>query len=113
MTARPGLLIVPGGQYQIMISTASRPARTAGSASASLPRLLQRPGPVERQTAQRGIRLILDRAVGHHLAGLAQPGVMRQVLPLNALEFRVIVVRRVLRRPQQHQLERFEIHTSL
>jgi len=34
-TARPGRLIVPGGQYQIMISTVSRPARTAGSASAS------------------------------------------------------------------------------
>ena len=30
MTARPGLLIVPGGQYHVMISTASRPARTAG-----------------------------------------------------------------------------------
>jgi len=35
VTGRPGLLIVPGGQYQVMISTASRPARTAGSASAS------------------------------------------------------------------------------
>ena len=29
------LLIVPGGQYQVMICTVSRPARTAGSASAS------------------------------------------------------------------------------
>ncbi len=35
VTARPGRLIVPGGQYHVMISTASRPARTAGSASAS------------------------------------------------------------------------------
>jgi hypothetical protein len=35
VTARPGLLIVPGGQYQVMISMASRPAMTAGSASAS------------------------------------------------------------------------------
>ena len=35
VTARPGLLIVPGGQYQVMISMASRPAWTAGSASAS------------------------------------------------------------------------------
>jgi hypothetical protein len=29
------------------------------------------------------------------------------------LEFGLVVVRRVLRRPQQHQLERFKIHTSL
>ena len=35
VTARPGRLIVPGGQYHVMISTVSRPARTAGSASAS------------------------------------------------------------------------------
>ena len=35
VTLRPGWLIVPGGQYQVMISTASRPARTAGSSSAS------------------------------------------------------------------------------
>jgi hypothetical protein len=28
VTARPGLLIVPGGQYQVMISTTSRPAWT-------------------------------------------------------------------------------------
>ena len=34
-TARPGLPIVPGGQYHVMICTVSRPARTAGSASAS------------------------------------------------------------------------------
>ena len=34
-TVRPGWLMVPGGQYHVMISTASRPARTAGSASAS------------------------------------------------------------------------------
>jgi hypothetical protein len=27
--------MVPGAQYQVMISTVSRPARTAGSASAS------------------------------------------------------------------------------
>jgi len=64
------LLIVPGGQYQVMISTASRPART-------------------------------------------QPLVMRQVLPLDALEFRVVVVRRALRPAQQHQLKRFKMHTSL
>ena len=43
----------------------------------------------------------------------AQPLVMRQVLPLDALEFRLVVVRRVLRRPQQHQLKRFKIHMSL
>ena len=35
VTGRPGRLIVPGGQYQVMISTTSRPATTAGSASAS------------------------------------------------------------------------------
>ena len=35
MTRRPGRLIVPGGQYQVMMSTVSRPARTAGSLSAS------------------------------------------------------------------------------
>ena len=35
MTGRPGWLIVPGGQSQVMISTVSRPARTAGSSSAS------------------------------------------------------------------------------
>jgi hypothetical protein len=34
-TGRPGLVIVPGAQYHVMISTVSRPARTAGSASAS------------------------------------------------------------------------------
>ncbi len=32
---RPGWLMVPGGQYHVMISIASRPARTAGSDSAS------------------------------------------------------------------------------
>ena len=35
VTVRPGRLIVPGGQYHVMMSTASRPARTAGSSSAS------------------------------------------------------------------------------
>ena len=35
VTGRPGWLIVPGGQYHVMISTVSRPARTAGSSSAS------------------------------------------------------------------------------
>ena len=34
-TGRPGWRIVPAGQYQVMTSTASRPAFTAGSASAS------------------------------------------------------------------------------
>ncbi len=34
-TGRPGLVIVPGAQYHVMISTVSRPASTAGSASAS------------------------------------------------------------------------------
>ena len=34
-TVRPGWLIVPGGQYHVMISTLSLPARTAGSASAN------------------------------------------------------------------------------
>jgi hypothetical protein len=67
------LLIVPGGQYQVMICT----------------------------------------VVGHDLAGRAQPGVMGQVLPLVALEFRVVVVRRVLRPEQQYQLKRFEVHTPL
>src|SRR6266568_4085976 len=37
---------------------------------------------------------------------------MRQVLTLDALEFRV-VVRRILRPVQQYQLKRFEIHASL
>src|SRR4029077_3778345 len=51
--------------------------------------------------------------VGHDLAGGAQPRVMRQVFPLDALEFRIVVVRRILRPAQQHQLKRFEFHTSL
>ncbi|HUC23066.1 MAG TPA: hypothetical protein VMA73_10205 [Streptosporangiaceae bacterium] len=35
VTARPGRLIVPGGQYHVMLSITSRPARTGGSLSAS------------------------------------------------------------------------------
>ena len=35
VTRRPGRFIVPGGQYQVMMSTVSRPACTAGSLSAS------------------------------------------------------------------------------
>jgi hypothetical protein len=38
---------------------------------------------------------------------------MCQVLALDALEFRVVVVRRILRPVQQYQLKRFEIHASL
>jgi len=34
-TGRPGLVIVPGRQYQVMMSMVRRPAWTAGSASAS------------------------------------------------------------------------------
>jgi len=37
---------------------------------------------------------------------------MRQVLPLDAFKFRVVVVRRIRRPAQQYQLKRFEIHTS-
>ncbi len=38
---------------------------------------------------------------------------MRQVLLLDPLEFGLVVVRRVPRPPQQHQLKCLKIHTSL
>ena len=42
-TACPGLLIVPRGHHQVMAATVSRPARTAGSASASSVALAREP----------------------------------------------------------------------
>ncbi len=97
--------MVPGGQYQVMMSTASRPASTAGSASGELPGSLNGSGSVERQPAQRRIGLPDDRAIGRHLTRLAQPGVIRQVLALYALELVVRIVRGVGRAAEQHQFE--------
>ena len=47
------------------------------------------------------------------LAGLAQPGVIGQMLILDALQNIAGTGRRILRPAQQHQLERFKVHTPL
>jgi hypothetical protein len=56
--ARPGSIIIPGGHSHVITSTASRPARTAGSCSAKPSRLRERSRPVEDEPAQRLVRLI-------------------------------------------------------
>jgi hypothetical protein len=78
-----------------------------------LPGQLQRPGPIERQPAQRRVGLLADRTVGHYLAGFAQAGVIREVFTLDTLKLSFWVIRGTRRSAQQHQLECFKVHSVI
>jgi hypothetical protein len=78
-----------------------------------LPGVDQRAGSVERQPTQRTVRLIADGAIRHDVARRAQPGVIGQMLLLDALQHVLRIGGRILRPAQQHQLERFKLHKAL